>query len=129
MSTIKLLENAIDFCSVKNNVISKNIANIGTEDYQREEAVFKDVLSAQINKNLKATNSRHISSNPESLSNENGVSVIKDNSEDMASGVNNVDIEKEMADLAENTIMFKFSARKIGSYYKNLQTVIKGTPQ
>lgn len=129
MSTIKLLENAIDFCSVKNNVISKNIANIGTEDYQREEAVFKDVLSAQINKNLKATNSRHISSNPESLSNENGVSVMKDNSEDMASGINNVDIEKEMADLAENTIMFKFSARKIGSYYKNLQTVIKGTPQ
>lgn len=129
MSTIKLLENAIDFCSVKNNVISKNIANIGTEDYQREEAVFKDVLSAQLNKNLKATNSRHISNNPDSLSKENGVSVVQDDSEDMASGINNVDIEKEMADLAENTIMFKFSARKIGSYYKNLQTVIKGNPQ
>jgi flagellar basal-body rod protein FlgB len=129
VSTIKLLENVIDFCSVKNNVISKNIANIGTEDYQREEAVFKDVFAAQLNKNLKATNPRHISGNPESLSDENGIGIVKDSSEEMASGINNVDIEKEMADLAENTIMFKFSARKIGDYYKSLQKVIKGTPQ
>jgi flagellar basal-body rod protein FlgB len=127
VSTIKLLENAIDFCSTKNNVISKNIANIGTEEYQREDVVFKDMFDAQLNKNLKATNSRHISNNSASLSDENVVSVVKDDSEDMASGINNVDIEKEMADMAENTIMFKFSAKKIGDYYRSLQKVIKGT--
>jgi flagellar basal-body rod protein FlgB len=129
VSTIKLLENAINYCSTKNNVISKNIANIGTENYQREDVVFKDVFSEQLNKNLKATNSRHISSNPDNLKDQEGVEVVMDPNQDMASGVNNVDIEKEMADLAENTVMYKFSARKIGDYYKNLQKVIKGTPQ
>jgi flagellar basal-body rod protein FlgB len=129
VSTIKLLENAINYSAAKNNTISRNIANIGTEDYQREDVVFKDVFAEQLNKNLKATNSRHISNNPENLKDQEGITIVTDPSTDMASGINNVDIEKEMADLAENTLMYKFSAKKIGDYYKNLQKVIKGTPQ
>jgi len=129
MSTIKLLENVINYSAAKNNTISRNIANIGTEDYKREDVVFKDVFADELNKNLKATNPRHISSNPDNLKDQEGVSVVEDSNTDMASGINNVDIEKEMADLAENTLMYKFSAKKIGDYYKNLQKVIKGTPQ
>jgi hypothetical protein len=32
-----------------------------------------------------------------------------------------------MAELAENSIHFKFAAKKIGEYYKNIQDAIKGT--
>ncbi|MFO7445008.1 MAG: flagellar basal body rod protein FlgB [Ignavibacteriaceae bacterium] len=124
MSTIKLLENLIDYCAVKNNVVSKNLANIGTENYQRKEVVFKDVLTSQLNPNLKTTEARHIS--PGNIPVEPDFNVVEDSSIDMVSGINNVDIEKEMAELAENTIHFKFAANKIGSYYKTLQKVIRG---
>ena len=42
------------------------------------------------------------------------------------SGINNVDIDKEMADLAENSIMYKFAAKKLQTYFRTLQEVIKG---
>jgi len=126
MSTIKMLENMIEYCSAKNKVISKNLANIGTEAYQRNEVLFKDVFTSQLNSNLKSTEKRHINSNPESFPGSN-IEIVRDTSEDMISGINNVDVEREMADLAENTIQFKFAARKIGDYYKNLQKIIKGT--
>ncbi len=42
------------------------------------------------------------------------------------SGVNNVDIDKEMSELAANALLFRFSSKKIGDYYRGLQNVIKG---
>ena len=45
---------------------------------------------------------------------------------EMYSGVNNVDIDKEMSDLAENSLSFKFASRRIGDYFKLIQEVIKG---
>ncbi len=41
-------------------------------------------------------------------------------------GFYNVDIDKEMADLAENYFNFKFATNKISNYYKTIQNVIKG---
>jgi len=125
-SNIKLLENFIDFCSVKNKVISKNIANVGTENYKREDVSFSDVLSQNINSSIKSSNSKHIkivepgfNQFPRSFSNE----------EYNASGINNVEIEKEMGELAKNTLNFKFASRKISAHFKSLQAVIKGGGQ
>jgi hypothetical protein len=47
----------------------------------------------------------------------------------MESGINNVNIEKEMSELAENTLRYKFASRKVGDYYRTLQKVIKGGGQ
>ena len=44
-TNIKVLEDFIDYCSLRNKVISKNIANIGTQNYKREDVVFKDILN------------------------------------------------------------------------------------
>jgi flagellar basal-body rod protein FlgB len=54
------------------------------------------------------------------------VKVVKDETMSYNSGVNNVNIDKEMADMAENQIMFKFAARNISIYFKSMQDVIKG---
>ena len=122
VSTIRLLENLIDFCSLKNKVISKNIANVGTEGYKREDVEFKSLLM-DINTGLKVTDKNHIKAGvPVSTPYE----VLQDKNQDMLSGTNNVDIDKEMSELAENTLKFKFAAKKIGDYYKGIQDVIKG---
>ena len=118
-TNIKLLENFIDFVSLRNKVISKNIANVGTENYKRENVVFKDLLNDNM-KFLKATDPKHFSE----VNFESQNSIKIDDSKDMASGVNNVN--EEMAELAKNTIQFKLTSKKIGDYYKTLQTVIKG---
>lgn len=120
-SGIKSLEKFIDYCSVKNKVLSKNIANIGTENYKRQDVEFKNILSDATQ--IKFTNPKHlklpeVKQNPYELSN--------DKSLDKTSGVNNVDIDREMSELAANSIQFRFASRKIGDYYKGLQNVIKG---
>ena len=50
---------------------------------------------------------------------------IDEQSEVIANG-NSVDVNKEMADLAKNSIMFKFASKKINGYYQTLQGVIRG---
>lgn len=120
-SGIKNLEKFIDYCSVKNKVISKNIANIGTENYKRQDVNFKEVLN-NIGE-MKSTNPKHLKL-PE-LNQEN-FEISKDKSLDNTSGINNVDIDKEMSELAANSIQFRFASRKIGDYYRGLQNVIKG---
>lgn len=120
--TIKLLEKFIDYCSVKNKVISKNIANIGTENYKREDVSFQEMLDTKL-KQLRTTNKKHISFLPIEG---NQFQVYKDKGMENVSGVNNVDIDKEMSELASNALLFKFSSKKIGDYYRGLQNVIKG---
>jgi flagellar basal-body rod protein FlgB len=121
-SGIKSLEKFIDYCSTKNKVISKNIANIGTENYKRQDVDFKSILSENMGQ-MKATNSKHLKL---TQGNKPNFEITKDNSLDNVSGVNNVDIDQEMSELAANSIQFRFASRKIGDYYRNLQNVIKG---
>lgn len=121
-SGIKSLEKFISYCSTKNKVLSKNIANIGTENYKRQDVDFKTILSNNMGQ-MKSTNSKHLKL-PEI--NQPKFEISKDKSLDNISGVNNVDIDREMSELAANSIQFKFASRKIGDYYRNLQNVIKG---
>jgi flagellar basal-body rod protein FlgB len=125
-TSVKLLQNLLDYCAVKNSVIAKNISNIGTENYRREDVEFKDILNENVSSILKTSNSRHINipqieSRPDSR-----FEQVYDESAEMDSGINNVNIDREMTELAENTLRFKFASKKVGDYYRNIQNVIKG---
>jgi flagellar basal-body rod protein FlgB len=124
--TIKVLEKLISYSALRNKVISKNIANISTQDYQREEVKFNDLFMEGLNSNLKATEVRHFNSRNLSQTDSSEYKVVKDSNPELYSGINNVSIDKEMADLAENSIMFKFAVKKLQTYFKTLQEVIKG---
>ncbi len=123
--TIKLLQNLLDYCSVKNKVIAKNIANIGTEKYNREDVEFKDILNENMGEILRTDNPKHIDMLRTDDSFGSNYKITEDKSTDMDSGINNVNIEQEMSELAENALRFKFAALKIGDYYKSIQSVIK----
>ena len=121
-STIKLLENVIDYAALKHKVISRNIANIETKNYKRETVDFRQVFNDNLQPRLEVKNDKHFSS-PNDL---NKFKVTIDSSKENFSGINNVNIDEEMAELAENTLLFKFAAKKIGDYYKNIQNIIRG---
>lgn len=122
--TVKILQNLLDYCTVKNKVIAKNIANIGTENYKREDVVFKDLLTNNVNSLLKTTSNKHIAGLNSESSNHPQFEFIENQSKDMDSGVNNVNIDKEMTDLAENTLRYKFASKKVSEYYKVVQNVL-----
>jgi flagellar basal-body rod protein FlgB len=124
-SRIQLLEKFIDYCSVKNQTISKNIANIGTTNYRRQDVSFEDILSENVNGGIKTDNPRHINIEPaDTFGSE--IDIINDLKTEGTSEVNNVNLEKEMSELAKNTLNYRFAAKKIGSYYKDLQSAIRG---
>jgi flagellar basal-body rod protein FlgB len=124
--SVKLLQNLLDYCSVKNKVIAKNIANIGTENYNRQDVEFKDVFNQNMGAYLKTTEAQHMTTLQTSGQENSQYEVIDDKNADMDSGVNNVNIEREMSELAENALRFKFATKKVGDYYKTIQGVIKG---
>ena len=123
-STIKLLENFSSYCALKNKVIANNIANVGTENYKRLDVKFKNLLDENMTANLKTTDPKHISSN--SGNNSSDFEVVEDKSKDNVSGINNVDIDNEMAELATNNLDFNFATKKISDYFKIIQGVISG---
>ena len=124
-SNINLLENYISHLSTKNKVISQNIANIGTTDYTRQNVKFQDVLTGEINSSIKKTNNKHINlPAPQGTGIQNG--IFLDKTKESNGGINNVDIETEMAELAENAINFKFTSKKIASHFQLLREVIRG---
>lgn len=124
-TSVKLLQNLLDYCAVKNQVIAKNISNIGTENYKREDVEFKDVLNENVNSILKTSNGRHIGNISAGGSANSKFENVIDENTDMESGINNVNIDREMAEMAENTLRYKFASRKIGDYYRNIQNVIR----
>jgi len=126
MANIEMLERFLDYCAVKNRVITKNIANTTTENYQSEDVSFNDILNKNMNSFIKTTNQKHMAIG---MGQTSGPMVVKTSGDTNSYGNNlgnNVDIEKEMAELARNTLNYKFATKKISNYYKTLQGVIKG---
>ncbi|MCF6270044.1 MAG: flagellar basal body rod protein FlgB [Melioribacteraceae bacterium] len=125
VGTIKLLENYIGHLSTKNKVIANNIANIGTEGYVRQNVKFDDMLQNEMNSKMKTSDNRHIRmTKPTDMGMQNEIFLEKN--KEANGGINNVDIETEMAELAENAINFKFTSRKIAGHFRSLREVIKG---
>ena len=58
-------------------------------------------------------------------------SIVKTNTEqkdeqDMKSGINDVDIDSEMAELAKNQIKFKYASRLLSESFRGIQKSIRG---
>jgi flagellar basal-body rod protein FlgB len=123
-SSVKLLQNLLDYCAVKNKTIAKNISNIGTENYKREDVVFKNLLDENVNSFLKTSDGKHIANLQANNTQDSKFEQAYDESDNMESGINNVNIEREMSELAENTLRYKFASRKLGDYYRSIQNVI-----
>lgn len=110
--TNKALESLLDYTALKHKIIGQNIANADTKNYQRRDVEFKELLANDI-KSL-------------SKSNKSELKVNIDEESPIITNGNNVDVNREMADLAQNSIMFKFASKKLNGYYQAIQSVIKG---
>ncbi len=122
----KLLEKVLDYSVIKQKLISKNIANLSTVNYKREDISFENYLNKNVTGKLEVKNPKHFSGSEVKQPEQSEFKIVKDESGENISGMNNVDIDQEMAEMAQNTLLFKFAARRLNHYYRNLQSVIKG---
>ena len=132
---IPLLSKALDAYTLRHRAISSNIANIGSSGYRPAVVSFEDQLAASRaagGVTVTTTDPRHIAVGADAPADVNP--VVTDVKPDPrmpfdpdASGVNGVDIDNEMAELAKNQIRFKYAARLIAGSFRDIQESIRGS--
>ena len=126
--TIDLLSRALDFRSANHNVISGNLSNIDTPGYRPKEAVFDESLREAVEQRairLKTTNSKHfsyLSSAPRG--GEEPYSIHT--SERKGPKGSTLDIDKEMARMVQNNLLYNASARLLTKKFESLKLAIQG---
>ena len=123
-NTFTSLDNALNYSSLKQKVISQNIANVDTPNYKAKDVSFKTLLQNELNQDFKTyrTDYRHIdfsSSNSQS-------GVITRNNVEYNNNGNSVDVDQEMSDLATNQIYYDALVEQLNSKFSTLQNVIRG---
>ncbi|MEE3234240.1 MAG: flagellar basal body rod protein FlgB [Candidatus Latescibacterota bacterium] len=122
---VPVLNAVLDVTQLRQRVIANNIANVSTKGYRKQDVKFLEYLKSFVEKppvEGRTTDSRHVSipkpiENPTVFEAESGLND---------SGLNNVDIDREMADLAENHLFFNAGQRLIRGQFDGLRKSISG---
>ena len=71
----------------------------------------------------KKTNAKHL---PLTKGTSTEARIVNESSTTMRTDGNNVDIDREMAEVAKNSIFYQANAQQLGRYYSTLKSVITG---
>ncbi|MBK9248595.1 MAG: flagellar basal body rod protein FlgB [Ignavibacteria bacterium] len=126
---LPLLNRALDTYALRQQTIARNIANATSPVYRPEKVRFEeDFREAQVIQKGATTDDRHLAIGPvpdgEVKGNVEGAQVPRP--EILFSGESHVNIDKEMSELAQNQIRFRFASRITARYFQGMQTAIKG---
>ncbi len=127
-TNIPLVLKSLDAGMLRARVIANNIANVSTPEFKRVEVKFEDELKKAIDRSRlrgSRTNENHLALGRKRF-NEVKAQAYKPVDPTLPSGVNNVDIDTEMAKLAENQLMFNMHTRFVKGAYSKLNAAIKG---
>jgi flagellar basal-body rod protein FlgB len=125
-SGVPMLEKYLDLSAVKQKLISGNIANVSTPGYKSKSIDFhgelKKALGEKGGLKLKTTNANHMQ--PGQASEDEPHIIVDKNGS--SNGINNVNIDKEMADLARNQITYSLGSRMLSLNFQGLKKAIRG---
>lgn len=114
--TTRALGASVNLRQIRNNVISSNIANAETPGYQAKKMDFEDALARAINlegmPQPAGMQEGHFPVSQGALSKVKA-DIYENPDVSVANDGNTVDLEKEMAGLAENSIMYKAAIQLI----------------
>jgi len=115
--------------SMRQEVISHNIANVNTPNYRKTNLEFEDMLAREIYGDepdgtlpMVRTHDKHLPFKPSAFHAE--PTMIEDHTTIMRVDENNVDIDIEMATLAKNQLYYNALVTEFGSYVNKLKNVI-----
>ena len=124
---VPVLNAVLDVTQLRQRVIANNIANVSTQGYRKKSVRFHEYLDSLVRKppvEGNVADARHIPiprpiANPEVYEPESSVNDT---------GLNNVDVDMEMAELAENHLFFNAGQKLIAGQFDGLRTSITGRP-
>ena len=122
---VPVLTAVLDVTQLRQRVIADNIANVETQGYRQKSVRFQEYLEAFVGRSGvtgRETEGRHMTipglmGAPEVYEPESSVND---------SGLNNVDVDREMTDLAENHLFFNAGQRLISRQFDGLRKSITG---
>jgi len=115
--TFNMLGTLLDYRSERNKVITSNIANMDTPDYKPSDYVFKEDLKNAMDVRilLKQTHKKHFPNTQDEISKNQFRQVTSDEK---------VDLDHEMANLAENHLMYNFTAELLARKFRAIKNVL-----
>lgn len=120
--TIMMAKRGLDVASLRNDVIANNIANVNTPGFKRQSVIFEESLRKS-RLSAKREHPKHI---PFSYESDKPYRIITENDTIYRNDGNNVDLDKEMADLAKNTIYYTAIATRLTRKFALLKLVAQG---
>ena len=114
--TTQSLGAAINYRQLKQDVVSSNIANAETPGYKAKKMDFEKALSRAVDiyglGRMSVDHPDHMAVNGSSIANVR-VDVYENPDITVTNDGNTVDLEREMAEMAENTILYKAALQLI----------------
>lgn len=122
------LEKSMDTYSLRQKTLSNNIANAMTPGYRAQKVSFEEEYKKMLDPNRlrgRRTNDDHLALGTKSFSQiKPKVEYKEDPMND--TGLNNVDIDREMAEMAENSLRYEMSTKLINKRFMNIKSAIRG---
>jgi len=113
--TLLLLEKTLDVCVLRHKVIANNIANVDTPGFKASRVIFEEKLKRALKESLLPSELQKIK--PE---------LVRGEESSLREDLNNVDIEKEMVRLSENTLRYNIYAQLLTAKLGILRAAIQG---
>jgi len=122
---LSALKKAVDVYATRHTVTARNIANVQTPGYKAEKVRFEELLDRNgMALEGVTTNPGHIPISPRDPMDVQD-EVVNANS-GFDNGVNDVDIDTEMTNLATTDLSYRMATRLLSMRYNMLSSAIKG---
>ena len=123
---LNVLQKGLEASSMRQQVLSNNVANIDTPNFKRSDVDFQAVLGTLLGDKggalpMKLTARQHIPG----LAGGSDSGVVTDHSTSLRNDGNNVDVDREMSNVAENGLYYNSLTQAISSQLGLLRMVIK----
>ncbi|HSR52413.1 MAG TPA: flagellar basal body rod protein FlgB [Acidobacteriota bacterium] len=125
-SGIDRMAEYLDFASKRQQVINSNIANIETPGYRAKTLDFEHLFRAELEPglHLRSTRAGHLSGPPELIREAARVRTLPTGA--LGNDLNNVDLDHETTQLAQNVLKFSAVAQMIQGRLSAIRQVIEG---
>lgn len=112
---------------IRHEVISHNIANVNTPYFRRSDVEFESLLTKELGlgndkmMQVVRTHDRHL---PTPFRGKAKPAVVVEEHTDMRYDGNNVDIDREMANMAKNQLYYEALANQLGGHVRKLKDIM-----
>ncbi|GAB4337359.1 MAG: flagellar basal body rod protein FlgB [Calditrichia bacterium] len=126
-TAIPSLTKGLDVYALRQKTTAANIANVETPGYRRKYVEFEEHLQNALENRLsgRRTEAKHLPVGRSRVQ-EAQPRIVEDDSAELLSGVNNVDIDREVVEQIKNQIRYQYGARLLNKDFSFLRASIKG---